>query len=107
VLPHRAQRNLMLALRRHLTIIARLEARMVHYASKTGNNAQSSCGKPMAEGLHTVCWSDREQVNCPGCLKMLAKVETFFNEIFLPDDPERTCEISQALGILTSTPKQM
>jgi hypothetical protein len=78
---------------------------VVRFASKPGNNAQSSCGKLIEEGLLTVDWSDREQVNCPGCLQMLAKVETFFNEIFLPDDPERTCEISQAQGILTSTPK--
>jgi hypothetical protein len=63
---------------------------MVHYASKTGNNAQSCCGMSIAEGLHTVDWSDRDQVNCPGCLLMLDQVETFFHEIFLPDDPART-----------------
>ena len=78
---------------------------MVHYASKMENNAQSSCGKLIEEGLLTVDWSDREQVNNPGCLQMLAKVETFFNQIFLPDDPERTCDLSQALRVSTGTTK--
>ena len=80
---------------------------MVHYASKTGSNAQSSCGRPIVEGVHAVEWSDRDQVDCPGCLQMLAKVETFFNDIFLFDDPERTCDIYQALAVSGNTAKEM
>jgi len=93
----------MVALKK-LKVIARKEVNMIHYDSKRGGKALTSCGEPITGGLQTVDWFDREQVNCPGCLQMLAKVETFFNEIFLPDDPERTCEIFKALGKITGTP---
>ena len=78
---------------------------MVHYDCKSEGNALTGCGKPLTGDVHTVDWFDREQVNCPGCLQKLAEVEVFFDEIFLPDDPERTFNISQALGTLTSTAK--
>ena len=64
-----------------------MEAMMVHYDSKNGAGALTSCGEPITEDLHTVDWFDRGQVNCPGCLLMLAKVEALFTELFLPDDP--------------------
>ena len=77
----------MVALCWQLKIIAKLEVMMVHYDSKRGGSALTSCGEPITGDLNTVDWFDREQVNCPGCLQLLANMETFFNEIFLPDDP--------------------
>lgn len=79
---------------------------MVHFDSKSGDNALTSCGKPITGDLHEVDWFDREQVNCPGCLQMLAEVEIFFNEIFLPDGPKTTYNISQAHGIVINTPRE-
>jgi len=58
---------------------------MIHYANKTEGCPLISCGIQNTYDLHTVDWSDREQVTCPDCLLMLTRVETFFNEVFLAD----------------------
>lgn len=80
---------------------------MMHYAAKTGEYALSSCGIPVNKVLHTADWSERGQVTCPDCLLTLARIEAFFDAIFLSDSntPKVECPIPAA-RTLTNTQKE-